>query len=395
MRLLHTSDWHLGRALHGLDLIDAQRAALQHITEVARRERVAAVLISGDVYDRAVPPIEAVELFHETLRELTSFTTVIVSSGNHDSAIRLGFGSGLFTDVLHVRTRTLPDSIAAPVELQDEHGPVLVFAIPYLDPDVARDALAESDRLDRSHHAVMSAATALVRAAVEKREADLGTPVRSVVLAHAFVGGIAPPEHCESERDITVGGVAMVSSDVFSSFTYTALGHLHGPQEPRVDGPALVRYSGSPLRYSFSEAGHTKSVTLVELGPDGVDDVRAVEVPQPRPMAQIVGPIDQLLSPDEHGQHHESWVKAVVTDPVRPELMNDRLRERFPHLLCAHHVPALAGLDLSRVGPGAVVDPIDVVLQFVADATGENASDAVIDLVRSTYEQLRREEEVA
>ena len=348
MRLLHTSDWHLGRTLHGLNLIAEQRQALDHIVDIARDRQVDAVLVSGDVYDRGVPPVEAVELFHDALRRLAEFTTVIVTSGNHDSAIRLGYGADLFTDSVHVRTRVTAERIGTPVELTDEHGPVLVFGLPWLDPDVARHRLSEDEPLPRTHEAVMSAALDLVRTAIEKHEANLGAPVRSVVLAHAFVGHIGTasssrtdePSVSESERDIAVGGVAIVPSRVFDGITYSALGHLHGPQQPRLDGTGTVRYSGSPLRYSFSEAGHTKSVTIVDLGHDGQSGIELVEIPQPRPMAQIQGPLDVLLTSDDYTAHEDVWVKAVVTDAVRPEAHG---RPAPPPLPAPAHHPAPAG----------------------------------------------------
>ena len=404
MRLLHTSDWHLGRTLHGLTLIEEQRRALDHIVDVARDREVDAVLVSGDVFDRGVPPVEAVELFHDALRRLAALTTVVVTSGNHDSAIRLGYGADLFTDSVHVRTRVTPEHIGTPVELTDEHGPVLVFGLPWLDPDVARHRLAPADEaLPRTHEAAMSAAVEIVKSTVEKHEAEVGAPVRSVVLAHAFVGHIGraddatpdQPAVSDSERDIAVGGVAIVPSHVFEGITYTALGHLHGPQQPRLDGTGTIRYSGSPLRYSFSEAGHTKSVTLVELGPDGAVGIELVDVPQPRPMAQIQGPIAELLTSDDHTQHEDAWVKAIVTDAVRPELMVDRLRGRFPHLLTTQHLPEGQPIDLGGVGPGTAVDPLQVVLNFIADATGRDATDDETDIVRTVFEQVRREEENA
>jgi exonuclease SbcD len=182
---------------------------------------------------------------------------------------------------------------------------------------------------------------------------------------------------------------------VFAGISYTALGHLHGPQQPRLDGPGVVRYSGSPLRYSFSEAGHVKSVTIVELGPGGSVQTDLVPVPQPRPMAQIEGPIADLLMLEEHDVHVGAWIKAIVTDPIRPELMVDRLRQRFPHLLSAQHLPEGRPIDLGGVGPGTLVDPIEVVLRFVADATGRDTTDDEKDLVRKYFESVRREEEDA
>src|SRR4051794_25581316 len=185
MRLLHTSDWHLGRTLHGVDLLDHQAAYLAHLVDVVRSESVDAVVVAGDVYDRAIPPVEAVTLLSETLAQLAEHTTVVVTSGNHDSATRLGFGAGLMKDNVRLRTRIA--GLAAPVSIC---GPgsetLLVYGIPYLDPDFARVDLAESPDtlLARSHEAVTTAAMRRVRADAASRG-----PARIVVAAHAFVMG--------------------------------------------------------------------------------------------------------------------------------------------------------------------------------------------------------------
>jgi exonuclease SbcD len=382
MKLLHTSDWHLGRRLHELDLIEHQRAVLHEIVEVARRESVDAVLIAGDVYDRPTPPLAAVALLDEVLTELASFTQVVITSGNHDQAVRLGFGSRLYADRIHFRTGI--DRIAEPVELGDEHGPVLVYGIPYLDPDLARAAFGP-DLLARTHEAVVGAATAVV----EQDAAARGNP-RTVVLAHAFVTGRRASEGSDSELDLSVGGVQDVPAALFAQFSYTALGHLHRPQEPLVEGGAVVRYSGSPLRYSFSEAGHAKSVTLVELDADGVKSAAPVPLPQPRPMVELRGTLAELLDEQQHGEHVQSWVKAVVTDPVRPDGMQAALVERFPHVLVRIHEPD--GPGQARLGRGrdVLLEGVDLVARFLLDVRGEEPEPCEVDLVRREFEALLR-----
>ena len=390
MRLLHTSDWHLGRTLHGLSIIDAQRDALDHIVATAREKDVDAVLVSGDVYDRAVPPVEAVQLFAETLRCLSKICPVIVSSGNHDSAIRLGFGADLFRDRLHIRTRV--DQIDEPVVLSDESGPVLVYPIPYLDPDSVRRKLAE-EPLPRSHEHVMAAALDRVRTDVARRESEAGAPLRTVVMAHAFVGGRGESaSRSDSERDIRVGGVEIVPTTVFDGITYTALGHLHGAQEPSRGPAGFVRYSGSPLRYSFSEAKHTKSVTLVDLGPDGLKSVSAVAVPQPRDMVELRGGFRDLLDDPDNSAHAQSWVKVVVTDPIRPDHMYDELTSRFPNVLSVHHQPDQATVTVGSIVVSPTRDPLDVVADFVRAARQADITEAEHEVVREAYEALRREE---
>ncbi|KMM44425.1 exodeoxyribonuclease I, partial [Cellulomonas sp. A375-1] len=280
MRMLHTSDWHLGRSLHGVDLLDHQAAYLDHVVDVVRTEQVDAVVVAGDVYDRAIPPVEAVTLLSETLARLAELTTVVLTSGNHDSATRLGFGAALMRERVQLRTRVA--GLDRPVEVTDDEGrTLLVYGLPYLDPDTVRSQLAEPGApvLARSHEAVTAAAMARVRADLAARAG--GPRTRSVVVAHAFVvGGVAS----ESERDIRVGGVDHVPSHVLGGVDYAALGHLHGPQV--VSGPAgtTMRYSGSPLAYSFSEQHHTKSSVLVELSGEQVR-TELVAAPVPRRLA--------------------------------------------------------------------------------------------------------------
>ncbi|CAG6397051.1 exonuclease SbcCD subunit D [Streptomyces cocklensis] len=319
MRLLHTSDWHLGRSLHRVSLLDAQRAFLDHLVATVRTEHVDAVLVAGDVYDRAVPPLAAVELYDSALHALAELgVPTVMISGNHDSARRLGVGAGLMGRAgIHLRTD--PATCHLPVVLQDTYGDVAVYGLPYLEPALVRDEMG-ADRAD--HTAVLGAAADRVRADLAARPA--GT--RSVVLAHAFVTGGAP---CDSERDITAGGVASVPATLFDGIDYTALGHLHGCQTVT----ERIRYSGSPLAYSFSEEHHRKSMWLVDLGAHGEITAERVDTPVPRRLARLRGRLDDLLADPAHEPHTGAWVEAVLTDPVRPYEPMAALAKRFPHIL--------------------------------------------------------------
>jgi len=232
MRLLHTSDWHLGITLEGMPMLEFQRQAIDHILDVVRGEGVDAVLISGDIYDRSLPSVDAVRVFEDALVRIGALCPVVVTSGNHDSAVRLGFGSRLYADQLHLRTAV--DRLAEPVVLEDEYGPVHIYGIPYLDPDLTRHALG-GEPLERSHEAVIGAAMDRIRADLARCSEG---SVRSVVMAHAFItGASASAERSDSERDIRVGNVDAAPATVFAGVDYTALGHLHGPQQPRSPGP--------------------------------------------------------------------------------------------------------------------------------------------------------------
>lgn len=319
MRLLHTSDWHLGRSFHRESLLDAQHSFLDHLVETVRAERVDAVLVAGDVYDRALPSLDAVALFDEVLHRLADLRVpAVFISGNHDSARRLGVAAGLIGRAgIHLRTD--PAGCGTPVLLADDHGPVALYGLPYLEPALVREGLG----LERGGHA------AVLGAAMDRVRADLATRprgTRSVVLAHAFVtGGRAS----DSERDIAVGGVASVPAEVFDGVDYAALGHLHGCQTltPR------LRYSGSPLPYSFSEARQRKTMWLVELGADGGVAARRVDCPTPRPLACLRGRLETLLTDPDLEADRDSWVQATLTDPGRPAEPMERLRRRFPHTL--------------------------------------------------------------
>jgi exonuclease SbcD len=359
-RFLHTADWHLGRSFHGESLLDGQAAAVDHLVALAHDARVDAVLVAGDLYDRALPPVDAVRLADEALCRLSEVCPVVVISGNHDSATRLGFGSALL-DRAGVHVRTAVAGLATPVELPG----ACVYAIPYLEPDLVRDDLGCAAR---GHGAVLKAALDRVRADIARRPA--GT--RTVVMAHAFVTGGAPSA---SERELAVGGAASVAAAVFDGPDYVALGHLHAPQRVGSNG----RYAGSPLAFSFSEARDTKSVAVVELG----GAVELVPCPVPRPLASLRGRIDDLLIDPAHAVHHKSWVQATLTDPVRPHDAMERLRKRFPHAVVLAFepdgiAPAAAGSYGQRLRG---LDDSALLERFVEDVRGAAAADEESELL--------------
>ncbi|MFC5173831.1 exonuclease SbcCD subunit D [Streptomyces mutomycini] len=319
MRILHTSDWHLGRSFHRVSMLDAQAAYLDHLVGTVGEHSVDVVVVAGDVYDRAVPPLSAVQLFDDALHRLAAAgVPTVMISGNHDSARRLGVGAGLIARAgIHLRTD--PAECAAPVVVSDTQGDVAFYGLPYLEPALVRESLGASKA---GHEAVLSAAMDRVRADLASRPD--GT--RSVVLAHAFVAGGEPSD---SERDITVGGVAAVPAGVFDGVDYVALGHLHGCQTVT----ERVRYSGSPLAYSFSEHAHRKTMWLIDLGHGGDLAAERIDCPAPRPLARLRGRLGTLLEDPALERHRDSWVEATLTDPARPDEPMARLLERFPHTL--------------------------------------------------------------
>ncbi len=377
MRILHTSDWHLGRSFHREGLLDAQAGFVQHLLDTVREERIDLVLVSGDIYDRALPPVDAVSLAHETLRRLAAARVrTVITSGNHDSARRLGFASDLI-DGSGVHLRTDPASVGTPVILDDAHGQVAVYGLPYLEPDFLREqwGLAE-----RSHRAALGEAMRRVRADLRRRP----TGVRSLVLAHAFVTGATATD---SERDISVGGVANVPADVFNGVDYVALGHLHGRQRLR----ETVRYSGSPLAYSFSEAGHAKGCWLVDLGAGGVDRVDFVPAPVPRPLAVIRGELEALLGDPALRGRERCWLHVTLTDPTRPRGAMERLRTRFPHALVLAFDPSgpHAFGPLPRIDRVTCQPDVDIAGEFVETVRGAPVSDDEQALLHHAWEACR------
>lgn len=370
MRILHTSDWHLGRSFHREGMLGHQAAYVDHLVDVVERERVDLVVVAGDIYDRALPHVDAVRLADEALARLAaSRANVVLTSGNHDSAQRLGFSSRLI-DAAGVFIRTDASGVGAPILLDDEHGQVAVYGIPYLDPDAVREPWGLSAR---SHEAALTEAMRRVNTDQAQRNA------RSVVLAHAFVAGAQPSD---SERDISVGGVSLVPTSVFDGVDYTALGHLHG----RHTLTDAVRYSGSPLAYSFSEASHTKGSWLVDLGATGVTRAEFIEAPVPRRLARIRGTLDDLLHDLTLTEHEDAWVQATLTDPIRPVQAMDRLRSRFPHTLVLGFEPT--GGDRLTVPVARSQGRSDhaIALDFVAELRGAPATKAEAALLQTAVD---------
>ncbi|HJQ44277.1 MAG TPA: exonuclease SbcCD subunit D [Jatrophihabitantaceae bacterium] len=380
MRLIHTSDWHLGRSLHGEPLVQHQRAFLRWLAELAVDRDADVVVVAGDVYDRAVPPPDAVELLDEALSAFAAAgIAVLLTSGNHDSAIRLGFGRALSASAgVHLRTRVA--ELDSPVVLSDDAGDVAVYGIPYLLPDAAMAELGA----ERSHTSVLRAAVDRIRTDAARRGIT-----RTVVAAHAFVtGGVAS----DSERDIRVGGIGDTPAAVFDGITYTALGHLHGPQQVA----PTVRYSGSPLAFSFSERDQRKSVSVVDIDAEGIVTVETVPVPVPRPLREVRGRIDDLVSraEGELAELADAWVRVVLTDPSRPLAPMERLRERWPHTLVLEFEPdgrlPDATNDLARLAGAS--DPIEICAAFVEWVDSTRPSKAHLDALHEALDAVGREE---
>lgn len=392
MKLLHTSDWHLGRSFHGVGMLDAQRNFIEQLLAVVRGQSVDVVLIAGDVYDRALPGLDVVKLLDDALVRITDAgAKVVLTSGNHDSAIRLGFASRLLErGGVHLRTRV--EDLDSPVLFAldgnraggaDPGAPVLaVYGIPYLEPRLVAERLSTQTA---SHFDVTQAAVRLIHKDIARRSES--GPVHSIVLAHTFAsGGITS----DSERDLSIGGLGAVPLDLFDGFSYTALGHLHGRQQLSEH----VRYSGSPLAYSFSEAKHRKGAWLIDVGVDGVKSVEEILWKAPRELAILRGKLAGLLESEEHKWAESAYCQITLTDSARPAQAMEQLRSRFPDTLVLGFDPEdsagrVKASYSSRLAEAE--DDLGVCCGFLDHVRGRPAGETELSALREALESVRLE----
>ena len=377
MRILHTSDWHLGRDFGSVSLHDDQKAFLDWLVEQVVELKVELVVIAGDLFDRAYAPADAIRLFRDALHKLLDTEVKVAAiTGNHDAHDRVANYGGLL-DLSGLYLRGGYQAIGEVIALDFADGPLDLVLLPFLDPQGAPDWLgadatadtadaeqgaddAFARRVRRTHQSVLEEAVA---AAMPK----LASP-RSLAVAHAFVAGGAVSE---SERQLEVGGTGSVPAAVFAPFSYTALGHLHRPQA--IEGSPNIRYSGTPLAYSYSEE-HRKSVTIIDMAADGGCTYETVPVGVGRAVATVTGRIDELLAMQPSDEVRASFVRAIVTDPGVVLDAKQRLSAVFPNVVDVEMrpigddgkpiVPVGAAVDRKRLTPAEIAD------QFWVDSVG-------------------------
>ena len=317
MKLIHLSDLHLGKRVNEFSMMEDQKYILEEILKITLEERPEGVIIAGDVYDRPVPPAEAVELFDEFLFRLSEQRLkVFIISGNHDSPERLAFGSRLISGS-GVYLAPVYTGRVEPVVLRDEYGPVKIFLLPFLKPVHVKRCFPEEE---------IGSYTDALQKAVE--ELPLCPKERNVLVTHQFVAGAG---RCDSE-ELSLGGSDAVDVSVFDPFDYVALGHLHNPQKA---GKETVRYCGTPLKYSFSEAAHGKSVTVVELGEKGSVSVRTVPLHPLHDMKEIRGSYEALILRDyyEGKAWREDYLHITLTDEEDIPDAVRKLQVIYPNLM--------------------------------------------------------------
>ena len=317
MKFLHLADLHLGKRVNGFSMLEDQAHILRQILAILDDEQPDGVLIAGDVYDKSVPSVEAVELLDDFLTELRARgVPVLLISGNHDSPERLAFG-GRVMDSCGIHISPVYDGALAPVTLQDAFGPVHVWLLPFVKPAHVRRWFPDAD--------IESYTDAMAEAVAHM---DIDTAARNVLVTHQFVTGGTR----SGSEELSVGGTDNVDSGVFAPFDYVALGHLHGAQHI---GRETLRYAGSPLKYSFSEARQHKSVTVVTLGEKGDVQVRTVALTPLRELREIRGSYDELTARSfyEHTTYRSDYLHLILTDEQDVFDAMSRLRTIYPYLM--------------------------------------------------------------
>ncbi len=380
MRVLHTADWHLGKLLHGEHLTTEQRGLLQQLCEIVEANAPDIVLMAGDVYDRSVPPSDAVELLDDALSTLVNDldTPVLLIAGNHDSPDRLDFGARILREQgLHVVSKPRPDP--GVVTIEDEHGPVHIVGLPYTEPPQARHVFGDSEI--QTHDDVVAAQVDNARAALPEGE-------RTIAVAHVFAQG---GELADSERPLAVGGAETVHTSRFEGFDYVALGHLHRRQKVE---STHIQYAGSLMTYSFDEVHHDKSVNLVEMDGEGNCDIERFPLTPERDLRRVTGTLSEIQAgpaPEENEQDYV-WVTLRDEGPVVDAM--SRIRETYPNALHVEH-PARAevsSLD-SLASDLEAQSEEEVFEEFATHVTGEDSlSDGHRAVLEEAFERLNAED---
>jgi exonuclease SbcD len=364
MRILHTSDWHIGRTFHGHSTLGALRAVLDALVAQVREHEVEVVVVAGDVFDSAVPAADCYTLLTDALVALREAgAQVIATSGNHDSAARLGFQARLLRDGIHVLTD--PAAVGTPITIDDRHGQVDFYGIPYLEPALLRHVWPGV----RTQAEVLAVAMDRVR-----HDAAAHPGRRSVVISHCFAAGVEPTPSLE--RDIQQGGLDVVPLATFDGPDYVALGHIHG----RARLSDRVRYAGAPLHYSFGEQSKPRGSWLVDLDEAGLAQVVWLELPVPRPLRTLHDSLDALLTDPAYEGEQDAWVRAEYTDELPQRDPMRRLQERFPHCAMVVHSPMRSASDDSRTYVARVRETrsdLELIDAFLAHVrAGQAATDA-------------------
>ena len=383
MKILHTGDWHIGKLVHGLHMTADQEYILHELIDLLQREKVDVLIIAGDLYDRSVPPTEAVELLDQVLSKIVMDLgiQVIAIAGNHDSPDRLNFGSKLLKDRgLHILGR--PEKTTKPIVLEDEYGEVCFYPIPYSEPAVVKALFNKEESLSQDD-AMKTILTPITE--------GLDQTKRNICISHAFVVGTDEPETSESERPLSIGGSEYVSAEHFRPFDYVALGHLHRPQRVLND---RIRYAGSLLKYSFSEAMQNKSLTLIDLKEKGEITVELKSLEPKRDLRVIRGELEELMKEEVYSLGStEDYIHAVLTDHGTLYEPMQKLRSVYPNVLQLEREKVeFAGAEEGQVTEMKGKSPRELFIEFYRTVTVEQEpTKEALDYFSEVYEELEQE----
>jgi exonuclease SbcD len=376
MKFIHTSDWHIGRFFQNVSLLEDQLFALQQIKKYAKQHQVDALVVAGDIFDRSVPPAEAVDALDQFLDEFTEELDipVIMISGNHDSAKRLRFGSRYMrSSGVHI----LGDiqQIETPVEIVCDDKSVSFYGVPYHDPVEVREAFdTEVKSYDEAHTYL-----------IEKIKAVRDNSKPSVLISHCFIDGA---ETSDSERPLSIGGADRVSYTPLADFSYVALGHLHGPQ---YKGEGHIRYSGSLLKYSFSEHKQSKGITLVEIQSDGSSSYEHLPLKPRHDLRVIEGEFDQILLEAQSAPNNEDYLLIKLTDTKDILDPMGRIRSVYPNVLQLERINfAIDSGSRLAVNESNEKTEAQVFEEFFEQVMGTELSESQVELLKETIDQAQK-----
>ncbi|EKM26322.1 exonuclease SbcCD subunit D [Vibrio sp. HENC-03] len=377
MKFIHTSDWHLGRQFHNVSLLDDQQAVLDQLIQYIENNPVDAVVVAGDIYDRSVPPTIAIELLNKVVKRICGElnTPMILISGNHDGAERLGFGSEQMKNAgLHIISNF--EDMLNPVVIETESaGQVAFYGMPYNDPEQVRFAYQEPVSTHDQAHKLLA----------EKITEQFQPEQRNVLVSHCFVDGAI---ESESERPLSIGGSDRVSHEHFLNFDYVALGHLHQPQKK---GEEYIRYSGSLMKYSFGEQNQKKGFTLVEIDQNGFVSAEHVDLAAPHEMRIVEGELEQVIEQGKTDPKNEDYVLVRLMD--KHAILNpmEKLRTVYPNVLHLEKPGMLIGVEQEMAQAKLARSEIDMFRDFFTEAQDSQLSQeqdqAISDIIKQLSQQ--------
>ncbi|EHH1111299.1 exonuclease SbcCD subunit D [Vibrio parahaemolyticus] len=377
MKFIHTSDWHLGRQFHNVSLLEDQQAVLEQLIQYIENNPVDAVIVAGDVYDRSVPPTIAIELLNRVVKRICGElnTPMILISGNHDGAERLGFGSEqMKRSGLHIISNF--EDMLTPVVIETKAaGHVAFYGMPYNDPEQVRYVYKEPVSTHDEAHKLIA----------EKITEQFQSEHRNILISHCFVDGAI---ESESERPLSIGGSDRVSHEHFLNFDYVALGHLHQPQKK---GEEYIRYSGSLMKYSFGEQNQKKGFTLVEIGKDGFIGAEHIELTAPHEMRIVEGELEQILEWGKTDPKNEDYLLVRLMD--KHAILNpmEKLRTVYPNVLHLEKPGMLIGVEQEMAQAKLARSEIDMFKDFFAEAQDSELSNeqeqAICDIIKQLSQQ--------